>query len=76
MGQMGKRDLTGPINSGIIGMDARHEHDVGFRVDREEVGAVISISSRLISIRITAGPHDVTIVQLSIYMLRLTCMDG
>ena len=48
------------------GDDTAHQHGVAFIVKKENVNAVIGctpISSRLISIRIAASPHNITIIQ-------------
>lgn len=49
------------------GKETKHEHGVAFIVRKEVVGTVISctpVSSRLISIRISARPHNITIIQV------------
>lgn len=48
------------------GDDTAHQHGVAFIVKKENVNAVIEctpISNRLISIRIAASPHNITIIQ-------------
>ena len=48
------------------GDDTVHQHGVAFIVKKENVNAVIEctpISNRLISIRIAASPHNITIIQ-------------
>jgi exonuclease III len=49
------------------GEDSKHRHGVAFIVRKEVVNSVISctpVSSRLISIRISARPHNITIIQV------------
>ena len=49
------------------GEDSRHQHGVGFIVNKNKINSVISctpISSRLISIRIAARPLNITIIQV------------
>ncbi|MGL4418375.1 MAG: reverse transcriptase domain-containing protein [Plesiomonas shigelloides] len=49
------------------GKETKHEHGVAFIVRKEVVGTVISctpVSSRLISIRISARPQNLTIIQV------------
>ena len=49
------------------GEDSRHQHGVGFIVNKNKINSVINctpISSRLISIRIAARPMNITIIQV------------
>ena len=49
------------------GDDSKHQHGVGFIVNKDRLNSVISctpISSRLIAIRISARPQNITIIQV------------
>ena len=49
------------------GDDSKHQHGVGFLVNKKRISSVISctpVSSRLISIRIAAKPQNMTIIQV------------
>ena len=49
------------------GEEGKHEYGVGFRVQKDVVGAVLGcqpVSSRLISIRLRAAPFNITIIQV------------
>ena len=49
------------------GEDSKHQYGVAFIVQKEVVGSIISctlISSRLMSIWISARPHHITIIQV------------
>ena len=51
----------------FIGEEDRHEYGVGFLVHKDVVDAVLGcqpVSSRLISIRLTAAPFNITIIQV------------
>ena len=47
------------------GEDSKHQYGVAFVVRKEVVGSIVRcnpISSRLISIRISARPHNITVI--------------
>ena len=49
------------------GEDSKHQHGVTFTVRKEVVGSIIGctpVSSRLISIRISARPYNITVIQV------------
>ena len=49
------------------GEEDRHEYGVGFLVHKDVVDAVLGyrpVSSRLISVRLRAGPFNITIIQV------------
>lgn len=50
-----------------IGEESRHEHGVAFIVRKEVIGCIMSctpVTSRVISIRVSAKPNNITIIQV------------